>query len=97
MQYMKNDQILSRMTPPVLLTVKQFAEKHKAFTEGTIRQLIHASKMRNTQRGPCGPNGLDDAIVRLGRKIMIDENKFFDWLLRQRKPNLEVSHESESE
>lgn len=60
------------MTIPILSTVKQFCERHPAFTEGGMRHLIfHASS-----------NGLgkSGAIVRNGRRILIDEEQFFDWL-----------------
>ncbi len=55
-----------------ILTVKQFPEKYPAFPNGAIRNLIfHGSS-----------NGLNDsgAIIRIGRKILINEVKFFEWL-----------------
>lgn len=60
---------------PTLLTVKQFPPKHPAFTEPAIRMLIFNEKQ----------NGLADAgaIVRIGRKVLIDEEKFFDWIESQ--------------
>jgi hypothetical protein len=53
-------------------TVQQFSEKHHAFTVASLRALIFNA---NT-------NGLNDstAIVRLGRKVIINEDKFFGWL-----------------
>lgn len=58
-------------------TVLQFCELHKAFSVGGIRHLIfHESS-----------NGLEKsgAIVRMGRKILINEQKFFSWLESQNK------------
>ncbi|GGI92316.1 MULTISPECIES: hypothetical protein [Legionella] len=60
---------------PSLYTVKQFCEKHPAFTHGGIRHhIFHAST-----------NGLDDmsVIVRNGRRVLIDEAAFFEWLMNQ--------------
>lgn len=68
---------------PTLLTVRQFSEKHPAFTQGAIRQLIFASNPRKTSRGNLPGNGLALALVRLGRKVLIDEAKFFAWLNNQ--------------
>jgi hypothetical protein len=56
-----------------ILTVPQFCQRHPAFTPGGIRWLLFH---RTT-------NGLDHAVVRLGRRILLDEDKFFQWLDRQ--------------
>ena len=57
---------------PSLFTIKQFREKHPAFTEGGLRDRIFNA---NT-------NGLKaaGAILRNGRRVLIDEAKFFQWL-----------------
>lgn len=54
-----------------LFTVKQFAEKHPFLTYGGLRYKINQS----------GTNGLavSGALIRDGRKLLIDEDKFFDW------------------
>jgi hypothetical protein len=59
----------------VYLTVNQFTEKHAAFTKGGLRALIFNE---NT-------NGLKQsgAIVRIGRKVLISEEKFFGWVEAQ--------------
>lgn len=57
---------------PLLSTVKQFCNKYPAFTEGGIRdRIFHADS-----------NGLkkSGAILRNGRRVLIDEEKFFQWL-----------------
>jgi len=56
-------------------TVKQFAEKNPAYPEGGLRHLIfHAEK-----------NGLakSGAILRIGRKVLINADKFFAWVEAQ--------------
>lgn len=60
---------------PVLLTVNQFTEKHPAFNKGGVRALIFNE---NT-------NGLAKAgaVVRIGRKVLLDESKFFNWVICQ--------------
>lgn len=62
---------------PTLSTVKQFTEKHPAFTHGSLRQLIFNEHS----------NGLtkSGAIIRIGRKVLIDEAKFFAWVEWQNK------------
>jgi len=74
-------------TAPTLLSVRQFAEKHPAFSAGSIRQLIFFSHPRKTSRGPIPGNGFAAVTVRLGRKLMINEAKFFEWLDRQQPGN----------
>ena len=53
-------------------TVKQFAERHPAFTVPSLRALIFDG---NT-------NGLNEsgAVVRINRRVLINESKFFSWL-----------------
>ena len=59
-------------------TIKQFCQRHPAFTEGGIRHNVFHSKT----------NGLakSGAIVRNGRRVLINEGKFFIWLENQNKP-----------
>ena len=53
-----------------LLTVRQFSEKHKAFSEGGLRHLIfHAES-----------NGFGGCIRRIGRKVLLDESSVFAWV-----------------
>lgn len=62
---------------PALLTVRQFAAKHGAFTEGSIRWLIFNAGSN------CARPDISDAIVRIGRRVLIDEGRFFE-CIRQR-------------
>ena len=68
-----------------LLTVRQFSDKHPAFTQGAIRNLIFLAENRKTSRGTIQGNGLNIALVRIGRKLLIDEAKFFQWIDAQQK------------
>lgn len=68
-----------------LLTVRQFSDKHSAFTQGSLRNLIFLAENRETSRGTIQGNGLKIALVRIGRKLLIDETKFFQWIDAQQK------------
>lgn len=64
-----------------LLTVKQFSEKHQAFTQLALRGLIHKSGQYLKADGTRAPgNGLASAIIRLGDRVLLDEQKFFEWV-----------------
>jgi|SRR5688500_2141831 hypothetical protein len=67
----------------VLSTVRQFATKYPAFTHGSLRHLIFFSKDRRTGKGTIPANGIDMALVRVGRKLLIDDAKFFEWIEQQ--------------
>ena len=58
-----------------LFKVNQFAEKHTAFTNGGLRSLIF-----NEHSNGLAKSG---AIIRIGRKVLIEENKFFAWVETQ--------------
>lgn len=63
-----------------LSTVRQFSEKYPAFSQGSLRNLIFLASKRHTSMGKIPGNGLDVALVRIGRKLLIDEAKFFQWI-----------------
>ena len=58
---------------PTVVSIRQFMRRHACFTMGWLRQMLFH---RET-------NGLADAVVQCGRKILIDEAKFFAWLEAQ--------------
>ena len=66
-----------------LLSVRQFADKHPAFPQGSLRNLIFLSESRKTSKGTIKGNGLVMALVRIGRKLLIDEARFFQWIEEQ--------------
>ena len=60
------------MSIPTLLTVKQFNQKHPAFPIGGLRhQIFHESQNGMKAAG---------AVLRNGRRVLIDEERFFEWL-----------------
>lgn len=78
---------MESVTSPNLLTVSQFSERHPAFSEGSLRNLIFLSKSSRSDHGGTVGNGLDKALVRVGRRVFIDETKFFEWLSRASRNN----------
>lgn len=62
---------------PIHSTVKQFPTKYPAYTTGGLRSLIF-----NEHSNGLAKSG---AIVRIGRKVLIDEAKFFAWVESQNK------------
>ncbi len=73
--------------PPTkkLLLVRQLSSNHPAFTENAIRALIYASKSRKRSASKSGVadipgNGLAHAIIKLGRRVLIDEQAFLEWV-----------------
>ena len=65
------------MEQPVFLTVSQFSKKHPAFPIGGMRYRIF-----NEHKNGLAESG---AIIRIGRKVLIDEAKFFDWVVLENK------------
>ena len=81
--------------PPNLRTIKQFARQHPAFSESGLRNLVFMAEKRHTNKGTTLGNGLGAALVRIGRRVLIDEQKFFEWVESQQgacAPK-EVSHD----
>jgi len=71
-----------------LFTIAQFAERRPAWSEPALRNLVLNAEDRLNSRGERIPgNGLADVgvIVRVGRRVLIDEEKFFQWIAAQQK------------
>lgn len=60
------------MTDTPYYTINQFNKKHPAFAMGGLRDKIFKSDI----------NGLDEfkAIVRIGKRVLIHEERFFKWI-----------------
>lgn len=62
----------------MLLTTGQFSEKYPAFSMRYLRRLL---KERKT-------NGLANAVIALTqRRLLIDEEKFMEWIESRRGKN----------
>lgn len=68
-----------------LSTVRQFSEKYPAFSQGSLRNLIFLASDRHTSKGKIPGNGLNSALVRVGRKLLIDDKAFLAWVDAQQK------------
>jgi hypothetical protein len=53
-----------------LLTVRQSSEAHPAFSQSSLRWIIFNRS----------ENGFSAALVRVGRCVLIDEHRFFEWI-----------------
>lgn len=50
-------------------------------TEASVRHLIFAARPRLNSKGVALPtNGLERAIVKIGRKVLIDRDEFERWV-----------------
>ena len=58
-----------------LRSVRQIAEANPAFSEASLRWLIFKAK----------DNGLEDAIIKVGRRVLIDIRRFDDWIESKRR------------
>ncbi len=61
------------LSRPTLLTVNQFCQQHPAFTQGGLRWLLFHRQQ----------NGLEQAVIQVGRRILINVDGFFRWLDQQ--------------
>ncbi len=61
------------------LSVAKIAEAHPGFTEASLRWIIF-----NASSNGLSKSG---AIIRVGRKVLIDEAPFLAWLKSQGKGN----------
>jgi hypothetical protein len=67
----------------IILSVRQFHQRNPAFSESAIRNLIFKSQSRYSTKGVIPGNGLVErgAVVRLGRRVLIDEAQFLVWVV----------------
>lgn len=71
-----------------LLTVAQFSERYPAWTQAALRNLILNSSERLNSKGDRIPgNALDEAgaILRVGRRVLLSESRFFRWVVSQQQ------------
>jgi len=81
---MDTDRTQTTSTIPVLTPVRDFATKHPAFTEAALRAIIFDADDRPSTAGTIPGNGFAPAIIRIGRRVLIDEHRFFD-IVRQKQ------------
>jgi hypothetical protein len=72
---------------PSYLTIKQAVQTYPAVfpTESAVRNLIYKADDRPFTKGVMKGNGFAMALIRLGRKILLDEAKLIEWIESHRK------------
>jgi hypothetical protein len=64
-----------------LLTVQQLSQVEPAFSENSLRfHVFHATPRIKKNGELVPPNGLESAITRIGRKVLIDRDRFINWV-----------------
>ena len=66
-------------------TVEQFSNDNPCFTPSALRNLIFKANERKSTKGIIKGNGLSESgvIIRIGRKVLINETKFYQWIESQ--------------
>lgn len=79
-----NNKNIAAGTQRKLVTVNQIdQDPNIPFTKSAMRHLIFESEPRVASTGDTVPgNGMKEAgvIIRLGRKVLIDLEKFLEWI-----------------
>jgi len=75
---------------PQLFTLSKFAGKHSSFTTlSALTNQVFKAYSRQSTKGEITGNGMLDfgVIVRIGRRILINEANYFLWLesMQERK------------
>ena len=70
---------------PSYKTVEQFSNDNPCFTPSSLRNLIFKANERLCTNGAIAGNGLLEtgAIIRIGRKVLINEDRFYQWIESQ--------------
>ena len=63
-----------------LVSVAQLVEAHPCLTTGGVRADIFGAAHRVSSKGPVSGNGLAPAIIRKGRRVLLDEIGYFTWV-----------------
>jgi hypothetical protein len=75
MHFIWSSMLLTQIQNTSLLSTRQISTRHPAFTEASIRWLIFRAADNGLERS--------GAIMRLGRKVLIDEALFVAWARSQ--------------
>ena len=69
-----------------LSTLTKFAERYSDFTTlSAITNQVFKAESRHSTKGEIPGNGMLEhgVIVRIGRRVLIDEAAFFEWVDRK--------------
>lgn len=68
-----------------IYTLDIFGKRNPAFPPSVMRNLLWRAEDRHSSQGVIKGNGLKTAVLKIGRRIYIDEAKFFLWLEAQQE------------
>jgi hypothetical protein len=71
--------MMKEIPMPDLFTVRQFAERQPAFSEPSLRWMIFCARSSDPEAAGAGMEE-GGAICRVGRRVLINESRFFAWL-----------------
>lgn len=69
--------------PRRLFSIKKFAGRHSDFTTtSAVTNQVFKAQPRHSTKGEIAGNGMLEygVIVRIGRRVLIDEDAYFRWL-----------------
>jgi hypothetical protein len=75
-------------SPRRIFTLPKFAERHCSFLSlAALTNQVFKAKVRHSSKGVIAGNGLEEAgaIVRLNRRVLIDEDRYFQWVDSQQQ------------
>ena len=61
-----------------LLTVRQLAERHPAFSEFALRNLVF--KLNRNRSVVPHSGAFEASLRRVGRRVLFDEGRFLQWV-----------------
>lgn len=67
------------------LTVRQLSERQPAFTEPALRWALFCAKAPAGTKAHKTYAGLQSAIIRIGRRVLVDEDRFLAWVASRRQ------------
>jgi len=69
--------LINRKAPTTaIFSVKEFCKRNPTFTQSSLRWLIFNIEKKG--------NGFEKVVRRIGRRILINEPDFFEWLDAQK-------------
>lgn len=79
-----------------ILTLQQLSQKYPAFGVNTLRWFVYCSVHRASSKGEIRGNGFAECMIRVGRRIYINEMKFLNWLYEQKQMHEHEDYENRS-
>lgn len=69
---------------PTILTLRQLAARQAVWDVPALRRLVFFSVPRRNASGTLRPpNGFRHALVRVGRRVLVNEERFYECITSQ--------------